>query len=273
MTGGDARKRLAIVRMAVGLYAAGSLVFGLGELARVAAYPASSFEPVGVVRLLSSPLPVWLVVAISIASVVLAAATIVGAAYRIVAPLAAAGVLWTLSYRSSWGMVFHTDNLVALHLIALPLFARPGASDDANARWGLRIVMAITCVTYVLAGVAKLRIAGLSWLSGDLLRDQIAFDNARKVLLGEGPAPLATVLLDRPAILVGLSLMTLVVELGAPIAMVGGTIARAWAVSAWCFHAGVVLTMNVWFPYPLLGVAFLPILPVERLRLPTQLRV
>jgi len=268
----DLRKRLAIVRIAVGLYAFGSITFGLGELVRVASFPASSFEPVGVVRVLAAPLPVWLVVAIAVASALLAAATIVGAAYRIVAPLAAAGVLWTLGYRSSWGMLFHTDNLVALHLIALAVFARP-SGDEVTARWGLRVVVAITCVTYVLAGIAKVRLAGLHWLSGDLLRDQIAFDNARKVLLGESPAPFATLLLDHPAILVGLSVATLVVELGAPIALVGGTIARAWAVCAWCFHVGVVLTMNVWFPYPLLGVAFLPMFAVERLRLPTQLRV
>lgn len=29
-------------------------------------------------------------------------------------------------------------------------------------------------------------------------------------------------------------------------------------------HAGVILAMNVWFPYPLCGVAFLPLIAAER---------
>jgi hypothetical protein len=49
-------------------------------------------------------------------------------------------------------------------------------------------------------------------------------------------------------------------------------------IAAWAFHAGVVLVMNVWFPYALFGLAFAPLLPVERLagilkrraRLPTS---
>jgi hypothetical protein len=48
------------------------------------------------------------------------------------------------------------------------------------------------------------------------------------------------------------------------VALVGGRIARVWAASAWCFHVGVVLLMNIWFPYPLLGVAYAPLFSVER---------
>jgi hypothetical protein len=137
----------------------------------------------------------------------------------------------------------------------------------------VKLVVALTAVTYVLAGIAKLRIAGLHWLSGDLLRDQIAFDNARKALLGDPIAPFATLLLDHPGSLVVASIVTLVIELGAPVALLGGTIARGWAVGAWIFHVGVVLTMNVWFPYPLFGFAFVALFPIERVRLPRQLRL
>jgi hypothetical protein len=234
---------------------------------------------VGIVRLVSEPLPVWAVTAISVIAAVLLAGFVLGVAYRVVAPLAAAALVWTLTYRSSWGMIFHTDDLLALHVVALAILPAADARALAPRREGrdyaaaVRLVIAITCVTYVLAGIAKLRIAGLHWLSGDLLRDQIAYDNARKVLLGDPVAPFATLLLDHPAALVGLSIVTLVIELGAPIALFGGTIARVWAVGAWTFHLGVVLTMNVWFPYPLFGLAFLPLFPIERLRLPVKLRM
>jgi hypothetical protein len=225
-------------------------------------------------------LPVWLVTAIAIMTAVLLAGFVAGIAYRIVAPLAAIGLLWTLCYRSSWGMIFHTDDLLVLHVIALAMspaadaraLGRP-SRDGGHYDFAVKAIVALTVITYVLAGIAKLRIAGLHWLSGDLLRDQIAFDNARKLLLGDPIAPLATLLLDHPASLVIASIVTLVIELGAPVALVGGTIGRGWAVVAWTFHVGVVLTMNIWFPYPLFGFAFVAVFPIERLRLPWQLRV
>jgi len=274
------RERLATLRILIGAYALVYVVLGIGELANVSSYPATRFTPVGVVGVLDQPLPVWLVVAIAVVTVVLLAGFVAGIAYRVVAPLAAAALLWTLSYRSSWGMIFHTDDLLVLHVIALAISPAADARalgrprrDDGNYDLAVKLVVALTAVTYVLAGIAKLRIAGLHWLSGDLLRDQIAFDNARKALLGDPIAPFATLLLDHPGALVVASIVTLVIELGAPVALLGGTIARGWAVGAWIFHVGVVLTMNVWFPYPLFGFAFVALFPIERLRLPRQLRV
>jgi hypothetical protein len=38
-----------------------------------------------------------------------------------------------------------------------------------------------------------------------------------------------------------------------------------WALGAWGFHVGVVLLMNIWFPYPLFGFAFLPFVPAEKI--------
>ena len=58
--------------------------------------------------------------------------------------------------------------------------------------------------------------------------------------------------------------LTLVIELGAPLALVGRRIAYVWAITAWAFHVGVALLMNILFPYPLLGFAFLPLLPAEK---------
>jgi ABC-type sulfate transport system permease subunit len=122
----------------------------------------------------------------------------------------------------------------------------------------------VTATTYVLAGIAKLRLAGGAWLDGDQLRNQIAIDNLRKALLGDRVALFAAPLVAHPAALTALSIATLVVELGAPIALAGGVMGRAWAAAAWLFHVGVLLAMNILFPYALLGVAFLPLFPIER---------
>jgi hypothetical protein len=271
-------ERLAAVRIFVGVFALAWVVGRLGELSAVARLGASHFHPVGVVRVLDAPLPPALAVGIAIATALLLVAFVCGWRYRVTAPLAAAGLLWTLTYRNAWGMVFHTENLLVLHVIALA--CAPAADvwslDRKHERlsrttppaagygWALKLLLAITAVTYVLAGIAKLRIAGLDWLAGEQLRNQIAIDNLRKAVLGDMIAPLGTLFLDHPAGFTVFSIATMILELVAPIVLLGGRIGRLWALAAWSFHAGVVLLMNIWFPYPLLGLAYLPVLPAER---------
>jgi uncharacterized membrane protein YphA (DoxX/SURF4 family) len=186
-------------------------------------------------------------------------------------------------------MVFHTDNLLVLHVIGLACapaadawavdFHRglrpglPGFPERSDRRgaptagygWAIKLLAAITCASYLLAGIAKLRLAGFAWIDGAQLRNQIAIDHLRKALLGATVAPLARQLVAHPDGLRALAVFALGIELGAPIALLGGRIARIWAWGAWGFHVGVVLAMNVWFPYPLAGVAFFPLIDAERL--------
>ena len=268
-------ERLAAVRIAVGLFGLAWVAGRIWETYGVAKLPATHFRPIGVVRLLDAPLPPAVVLAIAIATSVALGLFVLGAAYRVVAPLAALGVLWTLTYRNSWGMVFHTENLLVLHLLVLSVAPAADAfsidrwrgrkpGDHAGYGWVLKLLLAITAVTYVLAAIAKLRIAGMDWLEGEQLRNQIAVDNLRKALLGDSIAPLGTVFLDHPAGFTVFSVMTIVLELTAPLMLAGRRIAAAWALGAWGFHVGVILLMNIWFPYPLLGLAYAPLIPWER---------
>lgn len=252
------RERLAALRILIGGYAFVYVVVRLAEIYQVSKYGASHFAPVGVVRILHSPLPPWLVLAIGIATAIALAGMVLGRAYSIVAPLAALGLLWTLSYRNSWGMVFHTENLLVLHVIALAVCPRDKA-------WPVKLLAALTVITYMLAGIAKLRIAGIGWADGDLLRNQIAVDNLRKALLGDSVAPLAQLFLEHPAPLHLFAILSLVLELGAPLALLHRRLGYVWAITAWAFHLGVVLLMNIWFPYPLFGFAYLPLVPAEKI--------
>jgi hypothetical protein len=269
-------ERLAALRIAIGGYAVVWMIAQLSELVAASRSPASQFAAVGVVRLLRAPLPPGAVVAIAAGTLGLLIAFTAGIGYRITAPLAALGQLWTLSYRNSWGMVFHTENLLVLHVIALAcapaadawtLGARRGSRlrvPDAGYGWAIKLLAALTCATYLLAGIAKLRLAGVDWLGGEQLRHQIAIDNLRKALLGGATAPLAGLLIAHPGGLVALSVVTLATELGAPLALLDRRVARIWSGAAWGFHVGVVLAMNVWFPYALGGIAFLPLIEAER---------
>ncbi len=266
-------ERLAALRMLIGGYALVWVIGRLGEFAGVARYGKTHFHPYGVVRVLDSPLPVSIVVALAIVTCVLLVAFILGVAYRVVAPLAAIALLWTITYRNCWGMPFHTENLMVLHVIALAIApaadawaigAKQRGVAAAGYGWPIKLLCALTAATYMLAGIAKLRIAGIDWVDGELLRNQIAIDNLRKAVLGDGIAPLAHLVLDHPKALVPFSAMSLALELGAPLALLHRRIGYVWALGAWGFHLGVVLLMNIWFIYPLAGIALLPLLPAER---------
>lgn len=258
-------ERLAALRIAIGGFA---LLYTLARHRALTAAYVGSFEAVGVIRM---RVPSSLELAIVLATVVLLALFTLGVAYWLTAPLAAAALLWTLTYRSAWGQVFHVEDLLVLHVIALA--AAPAADAWALARrrepngsygWAIKLLGALTVATYVLAGIAKLRLAGWAWLDGDQLRNQVAIDNARTLLLGGSPARLALPLLAHPAWFTVASVATLAVELAAPVALIGGRAGRCWALCAWLFHVGVYALMHIVFPYALFGVAFLPWLCPDR---------
>jgi hypothetical protein len=259
-------ERLRALRILIGAYAFVWVTLRLPELHAVSHYGATHFHPYGVVSLLDAPLPVGVVMTIAIATSVLLAGFVLGIGYRFVAPLAALGLLWTITYRNCFGMLFHTENLMVLHVIALACApaGRGQQAGSAGYGWPIKLLASLTVATYVLAGVAKLRIAGIDWVDGELLRNQIAIDNLRKAVLGDGIAPFAGLVLDHPHALVPFSAATLVLELGAPLALVNRRIGYTWAAIAWGFHVGVVLLMNIWFIYPLSVIAFTPLLPVDR---------
>ena len=153
---------------------------------------------------------------------------------------------------------------------------RPRGSTGPAGRYGfpLRLAALVTALTYAIAGWAKLRNGGIGWLNGDILRNQVAYDNLRKVVLGDPWSPLGAALVGRAWIWAPLSWATLAIELGAPLALLRRRWSYLWAGAAWLFHLGTLALMAIMFPYPLSGVAFVPLLPLERIarRLPTGRR-
>ena len=199
-----------------------------------------------------------------------------GARARVTGPVFAAAFVLVATYRSCWGQIFHTDDLVTIHLVVLALVpsavawswdarrTRPPAAD-AHFGWPLRLISIITVSTYVLAGVAKLRTSGVDWVTGTVLRDQIAQDNLLKELFGAPSSPLAGPLLGHAWLFPPMAAFAVVVELGAPVALLGGRWRNAWVAAAWVFHLGILVLMTTFFPYPLSLVAFASMFAVERL--------
>jgi hypothetical protein len=274
-------ERLAAFRIVVGAFATVYLAVRIGHLLDVTHLPRGTWRPVGVVDVLvDEPLRAGPWTALVAITVALSVAFTAGVAHRVVAPVFAALLLFVLTYRSSWGMPFHTENLLVLHVIVLALApaadawsidrrraarraVAPPAADGRYA-WALRTAAVLLVVTYVIAGLAKIRLAGGDWLDGDQLRNQVAHDNIRKALLGDTISPIASPLLDHPILFQILAVATLAVEIGAPIALAGGRYALVWCGAAWGFHVGVIALMAIAFPYPLAGVAYAPLFAVER---------
>jgi hypothetical protein len=267
--------RLALLRILIGSFAFAYLVFGFGVLTDVDRFGASHFVPAGVVSLLGRPLPHGVTVLLVASCIGLAIPFVLGFRYRLVAPLFALGFLWVTSYRNSWGMVFHTENLLVLHLfvlaaspaadtLSLDARERPEPPRDGAYGWPLCAMTWIVTIAYVLAGIAKLKLAGPDWAGGELLRAQIAYDNLRKIELGSNYSALGAWLVGYGAPFAVLSWLTLALELGAPIALVGRRAALGWVAAAWLFHVGVLVLMAIPFAYQLSLVAYAPFFPVER---------
>lgn len=259
--------RLAVFRLAVGAYAAVWSLVRLPAHLGIADRLPVRWDPVGPWALLDAPPADALVRVLAVGAPLAGALVASGRWHRVAGPVGAVWFLALTALASSWGQVFHTENLLVLHLGVLAV-APAAALGDGTAGprfgWPLRLASVLVVATYVLAGVAKLRIGGVEWLDGEVLRNLVAHDNLRKALLGDAYSPVGRALVAHAWVFGPLAWATLLVELGAPVALLGGRWRTAWVASAWAFHVGVLALMAVVFPYQLLGVAFLPFFRLER---------
>ncbi len=278
-------RRLGLIRVLVAGYATAWTAVRAPHLLDHLDFDGRRFDPVGVLAPLSGPPAGIAVVAGVAATVAFGAAATLGWRYRVTGPALAVSFLAVTTYRSSWGQIFHTENLAALHLAVLavapadrhwalrrallprhPRRSEPERSavrSGDDGRWAVRALAVATVAGYVVAGVAKLRNGGAAWLDGEVLVNQVAFDNARKDVLGDVMSPLAGFFVEhrwlaRPAVLASMA-----VELGAPLALLGRRAAGVWSLAAWGFHLAILVLMAIVFPYHLLGLALVPLLPLE----------
>ncbi len=284
-------ERLAAVRLATGGFVLSQLWKMYDGFAAIARTPVAQWSPVGPLRLLSGPLTpqafdVWNAVHLALGVCFFA-----GLAHRVLAPIYAISTVYFFAYRTAWGGVLHADNLFTLHIICLALGPAAAAwSIDAGlARrwptrgawlrgpvlprvdwrfgWNLRLVAAVTTLCYLLAGVAKVvSNPGDRWVSGQNLLDQIGNDALYKELIAQGEGATARVpwLYQHSELLVVPALLTLVVEVGAPLALLHPRLGQAWSVACVGMHQGIRLIMGIVFAYPMWGVAFVCFFPVDR---------
>ncbi len=275
-------KHLALVRIAVTCYALGWLLVTSRELIDLGRLDPARFDPVGVVAVAGiSPVSTTAIVVWVLTTGACGVAFALGGRSRVSGPLFAAGLLWLTTYQNSWSTLIHSENLLVIHVLvlavspcadALAIGRRNSSNPPWSPRygWPLRALAVATVLSYVMAGVTKLRHAGVGWFDPDNLRNWVAYDLVRKELFGDPYLPLALPLLRHAWLFAPLAVITLLVELGAPVALASRRAAITWSAAAWFFHLSVLAFMSVAFPYQLLGIAYLPVVLSASSRVPAN---
>ena len=274
--------RLALLRICVGVFVTWFLADNRDTYMKVAQLDPHLFAPVGVV--FHDPVPLALFRSVFDATFALAIVFTLGLWYRVTGPLFAVSLLWLVCYRQSWSMIYHSDNMVVMHVIVLALarsadalsldaFIRsrrdPAASPEERIsweyNWPVRLMCALVVAAYFVTAVAKLSgPMGLAWMTGDNLRAQMAVDAMRKELLGGTPNPVSHRLYDMILVFSVLAKASLCVEFFAPLALLHRRAGWFWAINTFMMHWGILAVMHITFHYQLTGVMFLAFFPVER---------
>lgn len=269
--------RPAIIRLGIGGFGAVHQFRRREMMRTLHRQDASRFAPIGVARVLKKPLPPRVADALFDAAQLANLAATIGIAHRITGPVNAALQLWTMTYRNSWGMIFHNDNGLVLHQAVLGLSRSADAlSVDAllrgdglaprrfdRAYGGIPTAMSIgTMAIYFISGIAKIRSPkGWAWASGDTLREQIASDAIRKEVFGSVAPKAAGALYNSKGQFGALAVVTLIVELGAPLSLTHRRLGQLFAISAWAMHVGIRIVMGIKFKYNLTGISYLSYFP------------
>lgn len=266
-------ERLAVFRILVGAYATLFLVIRFPHLWDAVDRPTRMWEPIGVLSPLNDVPDPRLVRMALLVTVVCGVLFTIGIAFRVTGPTFAVLFLAVTTFRLSWGSVLHTEHVVVVHVLLIGFCpAAAGAYTPKRSAlratrsdpWALQIAALVTVLGYFVSGITKLRIGGLDWLSGDALRNQVAFDNVRKTLLGDASSPLAAWAVRNDSLFALFAPLTIAVELLAPLALIRSRFRVVWIASAWSFHVGVLALMAILFPYQLSAIAFAPLLLLPR---------
>lgn len=268
-------ERLATLRVLVGAFTVVYLAIRTPYFVRLFGGAPDAFAPVGLVAVLDAPLSPAAGYAVFGATWVASVLFTLGVRHRVVGPVFAVLLTFVLTYRSSFGMVFHTENLLVVHAWILGVtdagaalaVGRRGVPPPANGRfgWPVRLMMGVTVAAYFVAGLAKITNGGWAWVSGEVLMGHVAYDSLRKLQVGSVASPVGAMLLRTPWVFGPLAVGSLLLEIGAPLFLFTERLRRLWVYGVWLFHVGVLLIMFIFFPYPITGVGLACFFRVEKL--------
>jgi predicted DCC family thiol-disulfide oxidoreductase YuxK len=273
-------QRLALLRIASGGFVLWYFITRYKLLSGIGHSDTDSFAPVGLAAWLSAPLPPDVFMGIVWLTLALGTAYLLGWKFRFTGIGFALASLFVFSYRYSWSMIYHDNIAVVLHVLIIALSPAADAyALDAPSRnnagqetvhwrysWPIRLLCTATALTYFVSGVAKVTgELAWGWMDGSAMRSQVAVDALRKELLGESASALFYWLYAHGELFLLMGLFTLVVELGAPLALWSKRTRAVWALATWGMHWGILLLMGISFRYQLSGLIFLSFFEIEKI--------
>jgi hypothetical protein len=273
-------RRLGLVRLLVGGYTLWYVHRHRTTLRELAASDPALFEPVGPVHVLHKPLPAPVARKLIDATLASTVLFTLGVKHKLVGPVHSALLAWILSYKNSWSMVHHSENMLVWHTMLLSasraadaasvdaLLAGPApAAPHPRYGWPLQAMRAASSVVYLLSGIAKLAGgSGWGWVNGGAMRRQVAIDRIRKDVFGSSRGIKAAQLLyPYRHLFTGFAVVSLILELGAPLGLLNRKLGRLWAVAAFGMHWGIRVIMGIRFRYQLSGASFAAWFDLDRL--------
>lgn len=274
-------KRLAAMRILTGIYTIYFLVDRRSHYVDAASGGPEVFSPIGVCSWMTHPLSPGHYDVLLGVTVVFAHLFTFGIWHRVLAPLFGALLLFVLTYSNSWTMVFHTENMLVVHVLILSICRSADAYslDSSNtadrpglARWGfaqrasdphfryfwpIRLLQLGATLPYVIAGIAKVRgKAGWDWALGGNLRDQITMNGLYYDVYKGSAREITYHVYGWDDAFMAAAVMTLVVELGAPLALLTKKLGYLYVVSVMSMHWSIMFLMGIPFPYQLYGWAY-----------------
>lgn len=276
-------ERLAMFRVLTGVFSVGYLAVRLPVFLALGDRSSSTFDGVGVLGGLESPVSENVVDVLVIGTLLLGIGYASGTLFRLTGPAFGVGMLLLTTYRGSFGQLLHFENLLVLHVLIVALSPATDAWSVDNAMqrrrssgasrprsataygWPLAVAGLVVVSSYMISAIAKLRYGGAEWVMGDTLRNHIAYSAARLELLGGRPSPFARYAVRHGWIFPPLALGAIALELAAPLAFVRERLRNVWVAGIWTMHVSILASMLIVFPYPLFVVAFAPFFRLERL--------
>jgi len=288
-------ERLSIFRIIVGLYC---LYYNFNKYNYFKSFGIKLdylYDPVGVLTLFNNPPETLIINIILIAALISNIFFILGFLFRISGPVFSILLLFVISYSNSWSMIYHSHNIVVIHCLVLG-FTRSADTfsldriisrhypykkltsllcrnvADSNKAWQygwpIMLINSLTVITYFLAGIAKVMgPLGIYWALGESVRSHVAVDAIRKEFISTGAEPLAFFLYNKIYIFTAMGIGTLILEIGAPLALINRRIGKIWSILTFSLHWGIYFIMGINFRYQLVGIVFLPFFELEKIPL------
>jgi hypothetical protein len=131
------------------------------------------------------------------------------------------------------------DHAIATRFPGWPFAPSSGHAEDLSG-YARKLVLLFLVHSLFAAGVTKMWNGGLAWMDGQSLRYYLSHSGVPRTPLGP---PLLAFLQEHPKVVTGLSVGTIVLEVGSISALFLARLRWPFILSAWAFHLGIFLLM------------------------------